>query len=132
MFNKSLTLIAPERHTTEYVTREVHEHRAPTDESVRLLREMEAKAREQIIEAVHVGDATFDCVVHTMRSVEDNTLRLLAIFSLGGKKMTAEHHEYWDQIENGAEAVRALRNKMAETIATEILMPVLANLKIGR
>ena len=42
MFDR--TVIVPGRTQTEYVTREVHEHRAPTDASVKLLREMEQKA----------------------------------------------------------------------------------------
>ena len=50
MFDK--IILAPGRTRTEYVTREVHEHRAPTDESVKLLREMEQKARDQVIEAI--------------------------------------------------------------------------------
>jgi len=39
---------------TEFVTREVHEHRAPTDESVRLLNEMQQKAAENLIRTAHI------------------------------------------------------------------------------
>ena len=131
MFNKSLTVIAPERRTTEYVTRTVHEHRAPTDESVRLLREMEAKAKEQVIAAVHVGDTTFECVVHTMRYAEDGSTRFLAIFSLNGKKMTAEYREHDWRIGPPQEAIGKLRDAMAAKIATEILLPALASLKLN-
>jgi len=43
-------------HTTNYVPTgpshvDVHEHRAPTDDSVKLLREMEEKSRKQIVGA---------------------------------------------------------------------------------
>jgi len=41
---------------TEFVTREVHEHRAPTDESVRLLNEMQQKAAENLIRTAHIED----------------------------------------------------------------------------
>lgn len=43
MFDRAV-IIAPGRTETQYVTREVHEHRAPTDESIKILRDMEAKA----------------------------------------------------------------------------------------
>lgn len=44
----------------------VHEHRAPTDESVRLLDEMEFKARERIIHAIRCDSNPFKfrCVVY--------------------------------------------------------------------
>ena len=42
----------------------VEEKRAPTDESVRLLREMEDKAREQVVEAMRLTSASVEAVVH--------------------------------------------------------------------
>lgn len=41
-----------------------HEHRAPTDESVRLLREMEKKAREQVALAMVTDNTLSACAVH--------------------------------------------------------------------
>jgi hypothetical protein len=127
MFNT--TVFAPQRRTTEYVTKEIHEHRAPTDDSVRLLREMEGKAKEQIIEALHIGDTTFDCVVHVSKRFEDSTTRLLAVFSLNGKKLTAEHIEHDHRYERDA-AFAALRDAIAKEIATEVLVPALSRLRI--
>ena len=51
---------------TEYVDRHVTvtEKRAPTDESVKLLREMEAKAEAEVVKAVSVSNSTFECVIH--------------------------------------------------------------------
>lgn len=123
----NVVVVAPARSHTEYVTREVREHRAPTDESVRLLRDMEAKARDQIIEAVHVGDATFECVVHTTRFAEDQSTRLMAIFSLNGKRMTVEYREQDWRADKQA-MLKGLRDAMAEKIATEILLPALSRL----
>ena len=39
--------------------REIHEHRAPTDESVRLLREMEMKAQDNILLAIQCNTTGF-------------------------------------------------------------------------
>lgn len=123
MFDK--IILAPGRTRTEYVTREVHEHRAPTDESVKLLREMEQKARDQVIEAIHVGDTTFECVLHTLKRPMDDSTELLAIFSMNGKKMTVSHREH-NWMGTKAELVIKLRDAMAKEIATTILLPALA------
>lgn len=37
-----------------HTTKTVHEHRAPTDQSIRLLREMEEKARDSILDVIYV------------------------------------------------------------------------------
>lgn len=129
MFNRSLTILAPERHTTEYVTRQVHEHRAPTDDSVKLLREMEDKAREQIVKAVHVGDHAFDCVVHHMRHHEDMSTELAAILSVNGRKMTVRHRARPFE-SDPQKIVTDLRDKIAIEIANEILAPALRDLKL--
>ena len=58
----NVVFVPVERTRTEYVTRNVNvtEHRAPTDESVKLLREMEAKAEAEVIKAVAVGNQSFE------------------------------------------------------------------------
>lgn len=48
------TYLTPQKTETYYVTKEVHEHRAPTDESVKLLREMEQKAKDQVIKSIQL------------------------------------------------------------------------------
>lgn len=128
MFNRALIVATPVQHTTEYVTREVHEHRAPTDESVKLLREMEAKAREQVIEAIHVGDTTFECVIHTHRTFEDESTTYRAIYSLNGKKMTTDYRDQGYK-QDKREAITKLRDEMAKDIATQVLIPALSRLR---
>ena len=48
------TYLNPQRTQTQYVTREVHEHRAPTYESVKLLREMEQKAKDEVTKSIRL------------------------------------------------------------------------------
>lgn len=122
MFNK--TLIIAGRTRTEYVTREVHEHRAPTDESVKLLKEMEEKAADKIVDSVRVGNTTFECVVHTFKDYINDTTELKAIFSLNGKRMTASHTlRNLDKRED--QGWIALRDKIAQEIATTVLVEAL-------
>lgn len=124
MLRRPTIVINQQPTRTEYVTREIHEHRAPTDQSVALLAEMEAKARAAIIKAVHVGDATFDCVIHTARLPESDALLLKAIFSLNGRKLTVEVKD-WAEPET---MIVKLRDAMATQIANEILEPALRGL----
>jgi len=55
---------------TEFVTREVNEHRAPTDESVRLLNEMQQKAAENLIRTAHIENTVLrDAIVMATQDV---------------------------------------------------------------
>lgn len=109
---------------------EVHEHhastsvhvtekRAPTDESVRLLTEMEAAARERIKAAIRVTDTAFDGVVHISFDVLNNRTLAACMFSLNGKKMEARTHFFMGSSEN--ENIEKLIDAVARTIACEIL-----------
>lgn len=119
------TVVFPERSHTEYVTRAVHEHRAPTDDSVKLLREMEKKARDQVIEAIHVGDTTFECVVHQQHDFASDLTTWRAVFSLNGKNLTADF-EFRPWQTKPADAAVGLRDAISKKIATEILSPSLS------
>jgi ferredoxin-fold anticodon binding domain-containing protein len=44
----------------------VIEKRAPTDQSVALLMEMEEAARKKVIETIVVADTSFECKIHKM------------------------------------------------------------------
>lgn len=109
---------------TEHVhhTATVHEHRAPTDASVALLKEMEAAAEKKLIESVHVGNTAFECVIHTWHDLASDCLRMRAVFKLNGQKETAEH-EFRAYGGDTAEvhAWRELRDKIAEVIATKMI-----------
>lgn len=52
------------RETVRPVVQTIHEHKAPTDESVRILNEMEEKARENIIRKFVIDDNILNgCIV---------------------------------------------------------------------
>lgn len=110
---------------TEYVTREVnvHEHRAPTDESVALLREMESAAKDEVIKAVRVADTRFECVVHTWLDFMSDSTKYRAIFSLNGKNLTAdaEMPRGRHRPVKPTDEFELLREEMARVIAAEVL-----------
>lgn len=119
-----IILEAPTR--TEYVTREVNIHRAPTDESVKLLKEMEQAAREKVVESIHVGDTKFECVVHTMLDNLSDEMIFQAVFTVNGKKMTAEHRHRVRERTDWNNGFLSLADEVAKVIAEEVIRDAFA------
>lgn len=97
----------------------VTEKRAPTDESVRLLAEMEAAAQARVKAAIRVTDTAFEGVVHISDDVMNNRTLAACMFSLNGKKMEARTHFQPDS--NANDNIEKLINSVAQVIACEIL-----------
>lgn len=114
-----------ERTRTEYVDRHVTINRAPTDESVKLLREMEQKAEAEVIKAVQVGNATFECVVHQWLDPMSDKINWRAIFKLNGKQMTAEVTTETRRSGYKMDAVREDFDKLSQEVAKVIAREVL-------
>lgn len=85
-------LIAPP--SVVNVNKTVKEYRAPTDDSVKLLREMESKAREQVIKAVAVVDNKFNCNIQVLQDNLSARILIRVIFDLNGERLTVEHAVY--------------------------------------
>jgi ABC-type methionine transport system ATPase subunit len=105
------------RSTTVNVT----EKRAPTDESVRLLKEFEEKAEAKVIQSVAVESNAFNCVVHGMVDGMSNRRIMRAVFDLNGKKMTAEASASWVSSGDTPALARALRDAIAKEIANSAI-----------
>lgn len=66
MFNKTII----HQHATSYPSHvSITEKRAPTDESVKLLKEMEEKAEEKLLEACELKNNLFTCTWFTWKDV---------------------------------------------------------------
>lgn len=111
---------------TEYVTRTVHEHRAPTDESVKLLREMEQAAQAKIDQSIRLEGNGFECVVRTERDEINDQRVAVAVFVLNGKRMRAEAR-VGGGMRDPAEIATALRDAVAKVLAVELLAPALSD-----
>lgn len=97
----------------------VHHHRAPTDESVRLLREMEEKSKAEIIKAIKLEKNGFEAVIHVMKHFEDQTIEFRSLFSLNGKRFTVI-----TKVSNTStvdETVEQIRDDISKEIATYIM-----------
>ncbi len=123
-------------------TATVHEHRAPTDASVKLLMEMEQAAEAKVIEAIHVGNTVFECVVHMERNYLADDILLRAVFKLNGRQMKAEHRlQAWtfsalSTADINRAAAVGIRDEVAKVIATEMIGPAFAEVagkfRVGR
>lgn len=124
MFDRTYVVRPPARPSSTYVR--VTEERAPVEESVKLLREMEAAAAARILDGIKLIGAHFECVVHTMLDGPSGDFVMAAVFSLGGRKMRVEVRDAdWKP---RAELVEKLIAAMAGQIAREIIRPCLATM----
>ena len=101
----------------------ITEKRAPTDESVRLLREMEDKALGQVLEQIPLKDNAFTGQIIRSRDHALNIERVACVFSLNGNRLLAqvEIDPHKDHIGN----YHALADEIAKVIAREIRIPLL-------
>lgn len=98
----------------------MHEHRAPTDESVRVLREMEAAAEKKVLDAVRVENTLVECVVHSYEDYLNDMARYKAVFKINGVKREATH-ECGIGEQSQEQIAMALRDAVAKVIATEMI-----------
>ena len=107
-------------HHESRISSSVHvtEKRAPTDESVRLLAEMEAAAAARVKAAIRVTDTAFECVIHAARDHLNDRMLIAAVFSLNGRKMEAKTFFQQGDTETGIEK---LVKEVALVIACEVL-----------
>lgn len=106
---------------TEYVTKDVHVHRAPTDKSVELLREMETAARKEVDKAVSVQNTEFACVVHRAHDQMSDSVKLKALFKLNGKPFSATVEKQRNAGDTPQDEFARLRDEVAKVIAGEVL-----------
>lgn len=88
MFNKEIIINNPTR--TEYVTREVHEHRAPTDKSIELLRDMEKQALDNFISRYDVTSNCINGSVFLFRNPIYNKIEWHVKFEINGEIINIE------------------------------------------
>ena len=120
MFDRLVVL--PGKTRTEYVTREVHEHRAPTDESVKLLREMEAAADAKRIASFKLDANNLKGVIEVWHEQHNYRVCARAVFDINGSRhtATADIQPSSDGFHK-VELMQALHAKIAETVASIVL-----------
>lgn len=120
--------------STEYVPYEkkvtVHEHKAPTDQSIELLNEMTEKAKQNIVDSIHIKNNIIDCaLIYFQDDITTDSLRYVVRFKLNGKEYKLDGRiERFELMEQGRafhyrhEGVMMLvYKKYAEVIASELI-----------
>ncbi len=120
MFNKTFITQAPAY--PQHIT--VNEHRAPTDESVRLLREAEDRAQKAITQATRVENCPIDIILHSSNDFINDNDKYVCIFKLNGKKHRVVYDHKPQRSKSATEdtIARALgvRDAIAKEIATTL------------
>ena len=118
MFNRTNYVTVKDGPT--YVTKTTTEYRAPTDESVRLLKEMEEKAREKIIDSFSVNDTHFECKFFQEMDVTTQEMKYVVIYSMNGKKRTVNVRVERDVIaDNYKKLISAVANDIAHAMLAD-------------
>jgi len=130
MFDRTLNVIAPRGNSgPSHVTVTVTEKRAPTDASVKLLREMEEKAHQSVINSIQVGDTHFEArlVVNRLPATEGG-IEFHIIYSLNGKKMETIYRPDWRE-QDVTKQIEGLIDAVAKDVSREIISASLANIR---
>lgn len=111
----------------------IHEHRAPTDKSVELLREMEATSKESIIGSCLIEDNTLNGLVVIFQRQAMVMSRVAYIrFTFNGKEHVVKeelHHSFdWKREEERAQVVRMLFDAVMKKVGEEIWPATIAAL----
>ena len=118
MFNRTNYVTVKDGPT--YVTKTTTEYRAPTDESVRLLKEMEEKAREKIIDSFTVNDTHFECKFFQEMDMTTQEMKYVVIYSMNGKKRTVNVRVERDVIaDNYKKIISAVANDIAHAMLVD-------------
>lgn len=102
---------------------ETHEHRAPTDESVKLLREMEQKAQDSIMLAIRCDDNAFKFLAVVLDDEVSFRRTLRIQYSLNGvRRDIVMELKPWPQ--NFEEAAAHVREQIIKSLAVELTVNV--------
>jgi len=104
------------------VEKTVREQRAPTDDSVRLLREMEKAAEAKVVSAIRVSDSLFDAVLHQQDDFLNCQKMLMCVIKLNGEKITVRFN--CNDSSSREEIAIGLRDAIAKEIANRITLSV--------
>jgi len=121
MFN---TINYPLKTVSQTVRMDVHEHRAPTDDSLKLLREMEEKVKTSILSTFNLDNNIFSGSLIQSKNDLSIGSNYIFIAKLNGKDIRVEYSNdfRYDMQTN----LQKLVEKVSHTLAVEIIQPALS------
>jgi hypothetical protein len=134
MFDRATFVAVTPGDTHHYHT--THEHRAPTDESVRLLKEMERAALDKIMATVRLEGSPVDCYVAQARQMMTGDYDFYVRYKLGSETRELKHtYRPGFELSASDERVRCtqeLRDVLAKDIANGLLLKPMQRLMGGK
>lgn len=114
----------PVHHTT---TVNIREHRAPTDDSVKLLQEMEKAAQDRLVANIRVSNNAFDCHVHVYKVViQPDCFDCVVEWMLNEQRHTTKV-QYTRNRMRGGDPIRQMVELVRDTLAKEIANAILTD-----
>ncbi len=107
---------------------EITERRAPTDESVRLLIEMERAAEDKVIFALQCNSTQFSFTAYIFEDHPNFCRRMRVRFSLGDQQYDINVKIDHDAAKTRDEALLIVRDLVAKEIANQILSGTFSDL----
>jgi hypothetical protein len=102
-----------------------HKH-APTEESVKLLLEMEQAARDKVVQSIRLEDTPIDGVIHATDDVINMRRDYCVFVRIRGKQV--EVRKSFDLQAEPEAVAQGLLQAVSERIAAELLAPAFARL----
>lgn len=134
MFNKSTVYLVPSTTQRTYSDTKVtiNENKAPTDESVKLLRKMEKAARKEVEKSIRVTDTNFDCNVMVQAAYHNSEYQVVTIYTINGvqRRVMSIIPMHYEKTALYEEIGKTVLNDVAKDIAENVihnLSHVLAN-----
>lgn len=119
MFDRYDIQTGPQHVTVDHRVTEV---RAPTDQSVALLKEMESAARDKVTESLRLPSNEFHAQLHKQVDHLDGTTKFLVVYDINGKRVETRY-DHVRELKHPTDAVNQLIEALAKDIAREILGP---------
>lgn len=105
---------------TREVTKTVHEHRAPTDESIRILREMEQQIEAKVIGRLSLNNHQFKPTLLVYEEHLEQKWGVWWVFEVNGEKFQGKFYvSKWDKASN-SEAILSIFQEIRENLSKQI------------
>lgn len=101
------------------------EKKAPTDESIRLLKEMEDECKNKILNSITVNNTEFECNIHNSRDMLNDRTIYYVTYRMNNKKKTIEIPiQNYSKLSENETALKVV-NELAKDIATDMILEVI-------
>lgn len=114
MFDTYITRKGGDQYIKKDVT--VTEKRAPTDESVKILMEMEEKALDKLVSITKLDSNLFKATWHTFNDCMSDSLNIVCRFEMNGEEERFDFRMCKFDCRNDQELVEKVREKILEKL----------------